>query len=673
MADARRLQIESLEARTHLAWSPYAQLVGQDLAAIDYPKITGAGSVVAVIDTGIDYTHPALGGGFGKQYKVIGGYDFYDNDSDPMDTDGHGTAVAGVIAANPYTTGGITYQGVAPGAKLVALRVGTASRLPDVNIEAALQWIITAVEKGTYAINVVNLSLGSGNYTDARIDRFSDEFARLRELGVFVVAASGNSNDARSGPIDQDGIAAPAADPNVFAVGAVDANDVISTWTQRGDELDLLAPGVNIVMPGLNGTYLTESGTSFASPYVAGTAALLYQVDPKMGPGDVGSVLMSSGIVNRDGDKEAGDTTGLLFSRLDIHDAIAIAARRVGRTSTLELGRSFATALDSQGVLHAAFYDTKTGRLLYATRNTRGLWSAAYIVDRSADVGVQASIAVDTAGHVGIAYFDLTNTALKYAWFNSNLRWATTTIDSNKHTGTYPSLSFDIDGNAYIAYYRRSGGSLRLASMNRDSGDWSIITVDDSADVGVYASLDIGEAALRSGFFTRYDTTIAIAYADITNGYLKYSRLDIDDPQATWFTSVVDDLDYIGSIDLNLHENVDGLGLQAQIAYIDAGRGLVKYAYRANSAWSTEIVAGSGKRGGPVQLTFADDDSPIVAFFQGTKRAVYTSRRTGANAWSTTRIAPASGLISTALNDRTGDSMLTYLDRARSRIYTIDL
>jgi subtilisin family serine protease len=117
--------IEMLEGRTLLAWSSYAQLVDQDDAASKYSSITGNGVTVAVIDTGIDYNHSALGGGFGKSFKVVGGYDFVDEDSDPMDESGHGTNVASVIAAEPYTVNGITYQGVAPDARLVDLRVGT--------------------------------------------------------------------------------------------------------------------------------------------------------------------------------------------------------------------------------------------------------------------------------------------------------------------------------------------------------------------------------------------------------------------------------------------------------------------------------------------------------------------------------------------------------------------
>ena len=316
------LFIEGLESRRLLSWSSYAQLIEQDKAASDYPNITGAGVTVAIIDTGIDYTQSSLGGGFGAKFKVIGGYDFLDNDSDPIDITGHGTAVAGVIAADPYTVNGITYQGVAPDAKLVALRVGTESNISNDNISRALQWIID--NHSQYNISVVNLSLGFGSYTDPHTEaQLSDEFATLKSLGIFVTAASGNSNDQNSGPISQDGIAYPAADPSVFAVGAVDSNDVITSWTQRGDELDLLAPGLNIVMPQIGGGTVTESGTSFASPYAAGAAALIKQADSTAKAGDIGSILMSSGTDNRDGSGETGNTTTLQFARLDIDHAPA--------------------------------------------------------------------------------------------------------------------------------------------------------------------------------------------------------------------------------------------------------------------------------------------------------------------------------------------------------------
>jgi len=662
----------SLEPRRLMAWSGYAQLIDQDVAAKDFANVNGAGVTVAVIDTGVDYNHPSLGGGFGADKKVIGGFDFFDNDADPMDASGHGTAVAGVIAADPFTLDGVTYQGVAPAAKLVALRVGTESSILDTNVERALQWVINNHE--TYGIKVVNLSLGSGNHIDPRTNSITnDEFAQLDALGIFVVAASGNSNDQNSGPISRDGIAYPAADPNVFAVGAVDSNDVITNWAQRGDELDMVAPGVGIVMPQPGGGYGTENGTSFAAPHVAGAAALLMQADPSAKPGDIGSVLMASGLNNRDGSGESGNTTTLQFSRLDIDGALRLSAQRRGRTATLRLGKTFDTALDSEGVLHAAYYDTRQGDLLYATRDLDGLWSKAKVIDQAGDVGAQISIAVDNTGKVGIAYFDVTNTSIKYAGFDG-VRWIVRTLERDKHVGTIPSVAFDIDGNAYVAYHRRTGGYVRLATLDRDSGRWTRRTIDGGAGavVGESLSLDVGEAAINDGFFTRYDTTVAIAYSDKTNGDLKYARLDLDDPQAQWFRSVVDDTDGVGSIDLNLHGGPTSTNLQAQIAYQDVATQDVKYAYR-NVNWFVETAASSGQLGASVALYFDGGDQPAVTFFDNTRRALYTSVRDGPGDWFLRREAPASALMSVGFNERSGEAVLSYLNRSRSEVFSNEL
>jgi hypothetical protein len=669
---------ESLEIRRLLAWSPYAKLVNQDDAAADFSSITGKGVTVAVIDTGVDYNRPELGGGFGAGHKVKAGWDFYGNDADPMDETGHGTSVASVIAAKPYTTGGVTYQGVAPDASIVALRVGTATNISDNNIEKALQWVITNFQ--TYGISVVNLSLGSGFYPDAQTSaQLSDEFATLRDDGIFVVAASGNSNDQISGPISQDGIAYPAADPNVFAVGAVDSNDIITTWSQRGDELDMLAPGVDIVMPdNSTSSYVTEDGTSFASPYVAGAAALIKQADPTAKAGDIGSILMTSGVNNRDGSGETGNTTTLEFSRLDIDAALKLTSQRIGKVAALDFGTNFDTSLDSQGVLHAAWYDAAGGgRLMYATRATDGLWSDPIVVDNKGDVGAMPTIAVDTTGKPAIGYFDLTNTGVKFARYNSSGTWSNTMIEDDKHVGTNPSLAFDIDGNAYLGYYKRSGGNLRLATWNRDENTWSRLTVDgatDGADVGADLSVDVGEAAVRSNFgFTQYDTTIAVAYSDSTNGNLKYARLDLDDPAATWFNAVVDDSGSgVGNIDLNLHAGPLELGLQAQIIYQDHTGANVKYAYR-NTDWFVEDVATAGKVGDSAQLYFDENDNPITIYYDRDKKALYVSARATNGTWSKKRVTTSAVAMDVNINERTGHAMLSWLNRPKTDVFSMEL
>ncbi len=656
------IALDPLEARRLMAFSAYAQLIDQDLAAGAFPGVTGKGVTVAVIDTGVDYKHPNLGGGIGKNRKVIGGYDFVDNDADPMDKTGHGTAVAAAIAASPYTVGGVTHQGVAPDAKIVALRVGGAGTISNDRIERALRWIVNNHRK--YNISIVNLSLGSGSFTNASTaDQLSDELGRLRRLGIFITAASGNNNEISIGPISSDGVAYPAADPSVFAVGAVDSRDIITTWAQRGDELDLLAPGEDIVLPARGGGFDVEDGTSFSAPMVAGAAALIKQLTPAARPGDIGSILMASGAENRDGDVEAGNTTRLLFGRLDLDDALRLARQRAPRRAGATFGNVFDTALDAQGVLHVAYYDPRRERLMYTTRTTAGRWSSAAVVDAAGDVGSQLSIAVDSTGKAAVAYYDATDADLKYASFDG-ADWSVSVIDADGNVGESPSIGFDIDGNAYVAYYRRTSGDLRLATHDRDRSAWTVRTVDGlDGNVGAVASIDVGEAAIASGFFTQYDTTVAIAYADSTNGNLKYARLDVDDFAATWFIAVVDNTRGVDRIDLNLHAGPSGSGLQAQIAYRDTRSGAIKYAFR-NRSWFKEVVARGDRLGDAVQLFFDANDRPMIAYTIDARNRFATSTRIGADAWRAKAGSGAATILNSALNERTDDVALSWVNEA---------
>jgi hypothetical protein len=149
---------------------------------------------------------------------------------------------------------------------------------------------------------------------------------------------------------------------------------------------------------------------------------------------------------------------------------------------------------------------------MYATQRADGRWTTPQRVDGTQDVGKQLSIAINGAGKPAIAYFDATNSDLKYAAYQPDGRWATSRVDSKNSVGQYPSIGFDGDGDPVIAYYKKSGGDLRLATLARDSTKWSISTPDGTdADVGAYASLATYINPDRS-------FSLAIAYADSTNG-----------------------------------------------------------------------------------------------------------------------------------------------------------
>ena len=160
-------------------------------------ELDGRGVRIAVVDTGIDYTHPDLFG-FGNDGKVVGGYDFLDHDETPMDTDGHGTLVAGIIAANG------SVKGVAPNAELIAYRI--ASKGDYVSTADMIRALDRAVIDD---IDVVNISLG----LDFISEEIDNAIEKLVTEGIVVVTAAGNNGETKK-------IGSPASSPNAISVGA---------------------------------------------------------------------------------------------------------------------------------------------------------------------------------------------------------------------------------------------------------------------------------------------------------------------------------------------------------------------------------------------------------------------------------------------------------------------
>lgn len=225
------------------------------------------GVKVAIIDTGIDYTHPDLK----ANYK--GGYDFVNDDSYPMDDNGHGTHVAGTIAALDNDIGVI---GVAPDADLYAYKtLNRRGRGLISDINAAIDQAITD------DMDIISMSLGGG-YSESQESLCKKAY----DAGIVIVAAAGN---------EAGDVIYPAAYSSVIAVSATDYNDIITYFSNFGDEVDLAAPGVNIYSTYLGGRYATLSGTSMATPHVTGTVALLLSTGAgEWDPAKVRSQLQST-------------------------------------------------------------------------------------------------------------------------------------------------------------------------------------------------------------------------------------------------------------------------------------------------------------------------------------------------------------------------------------------
>jgi len=647
-------QVQGLEPRHLLAFSSYATLIGQDQAITDFSSFNGQGQTVAVIDTGIDYTHPSLGSGFGSGKKVVAGYDFVDNDPDPIDTDGHGTSVAGLIAANAYTYQGVQYQGIAPAANLVALRVGAGTEgIADSTIEQALQWVIS--NYATYDISVINLSIGAGNYTTDRTNAtLSDEFQTLADLDIVVIAASGNSGVSR---ISGRGVAYPAADPNVIAVGAVNAEDNITNYTQRGATLDLLAPGSGVISTTLAATYESVAGTSFASPITAGVAALIKQVANYLTEDDVASILRQSGSTNYDGDVETGNVTATEYSRINVDAAITYArALTTGTLDSLPGSRSLVldSAYDRDNVLQIAYIDSATGAVKVSTQLGNGRWSSGFVVSPAGvTASLSVSIAMDDSGKIAVAYYNDSSDDLVLATLENGV-FSNTTIDAGGNVGQYASLLIADDGKTVISYYDQTNADLKIAVGSRRQA-YTIRTVDLAGNVGAWSSL---ASVTSSG-----TVIVAIAYADDTNGNLKYSRAF--GTAGAFETFVVDDQSGVANIDLSLE------GGRAAIAFRDVNKGDVKYAYR-DTTWFTETVAAAGALGQSIDLYYNTAGQLNVAYYNRTKRATYVASRSTSGVWSNSRIGTGGQTISVATSSDSVISRLI-LDRPGRKFRELDV
>ncbi len=249
---------------------------------------TGAGTIVAIVDTGIDFRAPDL-----ANARRRDGYDFVNNDTDPTDDQGHGTHVAGTVAQT--TNNALGVAGTAFDTTLLPVKV-----LDDAGLgsyENIIKGVVYAVDQGA---DVINLSLAGRNGSQALQEAM--EYARAR--GVLVVAAAGNA----SGPVSF-----PAAyDDSVLAVGAIRYDKTLASYSNFGPEIDLVAPGGDtsvdqnndtyadgivqqtLKLPGPTYSYLFFEGTSMASPHVAGLAALIFSLQPELSPAEVESIMVQT-------------------------------------------------------------------------------------------------------------------------------------------------------------------------------------------------------------------------------------------------------------------------------------------------------------------------------------------------------------------------------------------
>ena len=220
---------------------------------------TGSGIDISIIDTGIDYNHLDLA----DNYK--GGYDFVNDDADPMDDCGHGTHCAGVIAAEANGDGIV---GTAPEAHLYAVKaLDNKGQGYMSNVIAGIEWSVKN------NMNIVSMSIGSTQDSTA----LREACDKAYDAGLLLVASSGNNGNADG---TDDTVTYPGRYASVIAIAATDSGNKRASFSGTGPAVEFAAPGVGIYSTYLDNAYTTKSGTSMACPHVTGTAALIWSAYP---------------------------------------------------------------------------------------------------------------------------------------------------------------------------------------------------------------------------------------------------------------------------------------------------------------------------------------------------------------------------------------------------------
>lgn len=474
--------------------------------------LTGAGQTVAIIDSGIAYDHVALGNGFGAGHRVVGGWDFAENDANPYD-DGpagfHGTHVAGIVGSTDSR-----YTGVAPGADLVALRVfDDQGRGSLAWVERALQWVYNNRGSFENPITTVNLSLGT-NWNSTSVPNWStleDEFQRLEQAGIFVSVAAGNSFQNYRTP----GLSYPAASPYVVPVASHGASGAMSEFSQRTTDV-LVAPGERIMSTipahlfgatGPSTRFLAASGTSMAAPYVAGAAVLVRQAMDMLGYQEINQDRIEDHLRST-ADVIYDAVTKANYHRVNLTRALdALMADDYGNTASdaHNLGTVSNTA-NISGVLGSSsdvdafsFVASRTGRMQISLSSLSSLDGRVQVLGEelvsnggALEFQVQAGqryvLAVDSLSGVGGYRLDLELT--------TDLS-VTPPVDLGVVSSTTVS-AIQLQGESWYRFVASRSGVLTLEASGGTQSDWQVellgegmqrlgLTAADRLDVQVVA------------------------------------------------------------------------------------------------------------------------------------------------------------------------------------------
>jgi len=400
--DVSMLQRQSPNSQFTLEWG-IARIRADEVWASLH--ISGTGAVVAGMDTGVDWFHPALKASY-RGYNPHGTanhtYSWYDATPDgalyPVDGHGHGSHTLGTVVGQE----GI---GVAPGARWIGVKVLNSQGYGyDSWIHAGFQWLLAPGGDVAQAPDVVNNSWGN---TNGGLTTFQLDLQALRAAGIFAAFANGNSGPGGGTVIS------PASLPEAFAVGATDSDDEVASFSSRGPSPwgemrpHVAAPGVNVYscLPG--GTYGSMDGTSMAAPHVAGIAALLRSVSPTLSVTRTAFFITSTAVPL--GDPVPNNDTG--WGRVDAFAAVVALAQSGLVTGTVTragdeaavAGATVAAAPHGGGSGGTATTDADGNYLLALAPTVYDVTASAFGYDPATIYGVTV-----TTGVITVQNFSLT-------------------------------------------------------------------------------------------------------------------------------------------------------------------------------------------------------------------------------------------------------------------------
>jgi subtilisin family serine protease len=484
--------------------------------------LDGQGQTVCVIDTGINYNHADLGGCFGNNNvssdcKVIGGEDIYNGDMDPIDDHGHGTHVAGIVAADG------TIIGVAPGANLIAMKVfGSDQSTTASKILAGIDWCVSNSSEFNISVITMSLSLTNGLgseivfSSESECDSYASDGGVVAAAndaaaqGILVTVAAGNDGST-------DGISLPACGSNITSVGAV--NDSNTIFFNRMNLLDLLAPGININSADeVDSNYVEMSGTSMATPHVAGAGAILQQYAQDfeartLTPAQIEQTLVDYGTLINDTSE-----TQLNFPLLNIYSSL-LSLDTVGpeisitvpNGSVMSIGDSITVSVSDLHGVSAVWYEKDTVTFEPYSNGTD------WFIDANWSTGEQQLIlyANDTLSYV-------THTPLTITLSSAP------TIDDwlwTDSTGTFDSSNITINENDTLSML------VNVSDADADTLTFSWVLADVEIN-------DTEDMSYSIGLNESKNTTLVLTVSDGVTDVMNNWSVQIADPFAPEFSTI---------------------------------------------------------------------------------------------------------------------------------------